>query len=75
MVEATVLRVLVVAPAQDLGPMADAAGADMVERHLDHELRTKLDPLQVAFVRPAARIAGASLAGLVRRQPSDQLEQ
>ncbi len=57
LVEPAVLRVLVVAPAQDLGAVADTAVADVVEGDLDHELGTQLDPLQVAVVRPAARVA------------------
>src|ERR687897_2678166 len=66
-------RVLVVAPARDLGAVADAVVARVVEGDLDHELRPQLDPLEVAVVGPAARVAHAALAGLVGLELLDQL--
>ena len=66
-------RRLVVAPAQDLRPVADAPGRDVVEADLDHELGPQRDPLEVAVGRPAARVGRAALAGLVRGQRLDQL--
>src|SRR2546421_3963317 len=47
------LRRLVVAPALDLGAVANAAVGDVVEGDLDHELGAQRDPPQVAAVRPA----------------------
>src|SRR5262245_35083490 len=73
LLEAAVGRILVLAPAQHLGPVADPAGAHMVETHLDHELRAQADPLEIAVGRPAARLGRAALAGFVRPQPADQV--
>ena len=64
---------LVVAPAQDLGAVADAAGADVVEADLEHQLGPQRDPLEVTVGRPAAGVGGAALAGLIGRQRVDQL--
>src|SRR3954454_22382342 len=64
---------LVVAPAQHFRVVADAPVAHVVERDLDHELRPQRDPLEVAPLRPARRLAGPALAGLVRRQLGRQL--
>src|ERR1700742_4913505 len=52
-----VARRLVLAPAQDLGAVADAPVGCMVERDLDDELRAQRDPLELLFGLPAARIA------------------
>src|SRR5439155_11723437 len=65
-------RRLVVAPALDLGAVADAPAADVVEGHLDHELGAELDPLELAPVGPARRLAGSALARLVGLQPLDE---
>src|SRR4051794_9265479 len=73
LVRAAVGRRLVVAPAQDLGAVADAVVGGVVERHLDHELRAQLDPLELALVVPATRVAVAALPGLVRRELGRQL--
>src|SRR5204863_7057109 len=56
---------LVLSPAEELGAVADAAGAHVVEAHLDNELGPYGDPLEVAFVCPPAWIARAALAGLI----------
>src|SRR5215210_8471011 len=53
--------------------MADAVVRDVVERDLDDQLGPELDPLELALVVPAARIAHAALPGLVGRQPRGQL--
>src|SRR5215212_1598305 len=66
-------RVLVVAPAADLGAVADAVVGDVVECDLDHQLGPQLDPLELALVVPAARVAHAALPGLVLREPRRQL--
>ena len=67
------LRVLVVAPAAHLRAVADAVVGDVVERDLDDELGPQRDPLELALVVPAARVAHAALAGLVGREPRRQL--
>src|SRR5207302_472041 len=41
-------RWLVLAPAQQLGPVTDSPGADVVEAHLDDELGSQVDPLELA---------------------------
>ena len=61
-------RGLVLAPAQDLRPVADATAAGVVERDLDDQLGAERDPLEVLLALPAAGIAVAPLAGLVRRE-------
>ena len=53
-------------------PVADAAVAGVVEGDLDHQLGTQLDPLEVLLALPAAGIAVAASAGLVRGQAVDQ---
>ena len=64
---------LVVAPAHDLRAVADAPVADVVVDDLDDELRPQRDPFELAVGGPAARIAAAALAGLVRCELGDQL--
>ena len=44
----------------------------VIERDLDHQLRAQRDPLQILLALPAAGIAVAALAGLIRRQPLHQ---
>src|SRR6185312_9883937 len=73
LVDGAVLGVLVLAPAVELGPVADAPGGDVVEADLDHELGAQLDPLEVAPLAPAAGLARAALAGLVGRELLDQV--
>src|SRR3954454_486159 len=53
--------------------MANPSGGDVVEADLDDELGAQLDPLEVAPVRPAARLAGSALSRLVPREGLDQL--
>src|SRR5690606_7632713 len=53
LVEGAVARVLVLAPAHDLRPVADPAVGDVVEGDLDDQLRAERDPLEVAVARPA----------------------
>ncbi len=57
LVEGALPRLLVVAPAHDLGAVADAAARGVVVGDLDHELGTHLPPLQLAVRVPAAGIA------------------
>src|SRR5918995_2656939 len=73
LIRAALPRVLVLPPAADLGPMADAVVGDVVERDLDHQLRAQLDPLQLALAAPAARVAHAALARLVGSELRRQL--
>ena len=65
-------RRLVVAPADDLGAVADAPVARVVVADLDDQLRAQLHPFELAVRAPAARLAAAALAGLVRRQLAAQ---
>ena len=65
LVDGAVARVLVLAPALHLRPVPDPPPARVVEGDLDHELGPQRDPLEVAVVRPPARLARAALAGLV----------
>ena len=58
-------RGLVVAPAAQLGAVADAPRADVVEVHLHHQLGTQADPLEIAPGAPAAGLARAALARLI----------
>src|SRR4051812_3790575 len=60
-----VFRRLVVAPADDLGAVADAVVGGVVEGDLDDELGAGLDPFELALVVPAGGVAHAALAGLV----------
>src|SRR3954467_7300798 len=71
--ELALLRALVVAPADERRAVPDAPVADVVVAHLDDELRPQRDPLQVATVGPARRLAAAALAGLVGRELGDEL--
>src|SRR5918994_7306524 len=66
-------RGLVVAPARDLGAVADPVVAGVIGGDLDDELRPQRDPLEVAVAGPAARVAHAALSGLVWRELLDQL--
>jgi len=47
---------LVLTPPQDLRAVADPAGADVVEAHLDDQLWPQRNPLEVATGGPAARV-------------------
>src|SRR5215207_1769585 len=64
---------LVVAPALDLGAVADAPVGDVVEGDLDDELGANRDPFELTALRPAARLAAAALARLVRSEEVDEL--
>src|SRR5262249_34514653 len=70
--ELAVQRSLILAPAEDLGPVADAPAARVIERHLDDQLRTQGDPLELSLALPAARVAVAAVSGFVRGQLADQ---
>src|SRR6478609_199440 len=65
-------RRLVLAPPEQLRPVADALAADLLERDLDDQLGSQRDPLQLLVALPAARVGAAALARLVRRQPLAQ---
>src|SRR5690242_11175845 len=66
-------RVLVLPPAAELRAVPDAVVGDVVERDLDHQLGAQLDPLELALGGPAAGVAAAALAGLVRGELGRQL--
>src|SRR4051812_17897912 len=66
-------RGLVVAPAQELRPVADALVAGVVEGDLDDQLRAHHRAVHLARGVPAARLGAEALAGLVRREESRQL--
>src|SRR5439155_20163706 len=66
------LRGLVLAPALNLRPVADAPVGDVIERDLDHQLGAQGDPFEVAPLGPAAGLAAPALAGLVGREDVDQ---
>src|SRR5579875_1193449 len=63
--ERAFLRSLVLPPAQQLGAVADATAAGLIEADLDDELGTKLYPLELLLVLPAARITAAAGSCLV----------
>src|ERR1700722_15014461 len=67
-----VARGLVLAPAEDLGAMPDAAVGRVVKRDLEEDRAPQRDPLNLLLGLPAARVAVAADAGLIRRQPIDQ---
>src|SRR5919204_3775680 len=74
LVDPAVGRSLVVAEPEELGAVADAAAAHMVEGHLDHELGAKRAPLAVFRVGlPPVRLGGAPFARLIRGDDTDQL--
>src|SRR6185312_4971536 len=70
--ESAIARILVLAPAPQLGAVTDAASGDVVEVDLHDELRPQSDPLQIAPGAPAARVGRAALARLVRREEPHQ---
>src|SRR5258706_16005557 len=69
LVQLALVRVLVVAPADELGAVADAVPGDVVEVHLDDQLRSQALPHQLLIGLPAAPLAPAALAGPVRAEP------
>src|SRR4051812_24283838 len=71
--EETLRRLLVVAPADDLGAVPDAVVGGVVEGDLDDELGAQVDPFELAGVVPARRVAHAALAGLVGGELGGQL--
>src|SRR3954465_12276934 len=66
-------RLLVGPPALELGAVAYAVAADVIEGDLDDELRSQSLPDELLVRLPAAGLAGAALAGHVRLQGVDQL--
>src|SRR4051794_2628392 len=66
-------RLLVLAPAHELRAVADAVARDVIEVHLDHELRTQALPDELLVRLPAARLAAAALAGPVGLEETDEL--
>ncbi len=72
LIEGALARVLVLAPAPQLGAVADAPGGDVVEVDLDHQLGAQRDPLEVAPRAPAAGVGGAALPRLVGREEADE---
>src|SRR5439155_7550260 len=73
LVELALLRRLVVAPALELRSVADAVARDVVELDLADELRSQPLPHELLLRLPAARLAGAALAGAVRLEQLEQL--
>src|SRR6478672_11263576 len=73
LVHPAVTRVLVVAPAQELRPVADALVAGVVEGDLDDELRSHHRAVHLARGVPAARLGAKALAGLVGGEEGRQL--
>jgi hypothetical protein len=59
-------------PAPQLGAVTDAPGGDVVEVDLDHQLGAQPDPLEIAPGAPAALLARAALARLIRFQEGDK---
>ena len=66
--ESTLPRVLVVPEPMEPRPVPDPPRGGMVVPDLDHQLRPQRHPLEVAAAGPAARLGGAALARLQRRQ-------
>src|SRR5581483_3801546 len=71
--EGAVGRRLVVAPADDLGAVADAPAARVVEGDLDDKLGPERHPLHLLLALPAGWVAVAAVTGLVRLQPLEQV--
>src|ERR1700677_79438 len=72
LIEHALSRSLVIAPAPQLGAVADAPGGDVVEVDLEDELGTQGDPLQILACAPRAGVGRAALAGLIRGEEADQ---
>src|SRR5215204_1483635 len=73
LIHGAVARVLVLAPAQDLRPVADALVARVVEGDFDDELRAQDHALELALAVPAARLAREALARLVGAEEGGEL--
>src|SRR3984885_13389186 len=61
LLQLALLRRLVLAPAEDLRPVADAPAARVVEGDLDDELGAQGDPLELALALPTAGVAGGAV--------------
>src|SRR5271154_5754522 len=72
LLERALPRRLVIAPAAQLGAVADAPGGDVVEVDLHDQLRAQRDPFELLAGAPAAGVRGAALPRLVRPQKADQ---
>src|SRR4051794_36456965 len=66
-------RLFVLAPANELGAVADAVARDVVKVDLDHEFGPQPLPHELLVGLPATRLAAAALAGAVRLEEADQL--
>src|SRR4051794_8434999 len=73
LVHRALARLLVLAPALELRPVADAVARDVVERDLAHELRPEPLPHELLVGLPAGRLARAPLPGAVRLEEAEQL--
>src|SRR4051794_23141696 len=67
------VRVLIGAPALELGAVAYAVAADVIEGDLDDQLRSQPLPDELLVGLPAAGLAGAALVGPVGLQRLDEL--
>src|SRR3954453_19415545 len=73
LVHRALARLLVLAPALELRPMAYAVARDVVERDLAHELGPEPLPHELLVGLPAGRLPRAPLPGAVRLEEAEQL--
>src|SRR3954469_13340849 len=73
LVHRALARFLVVAPALELRPVADAVARDVVERDLAHELGAKALPHELLVGFPARRLPPPPLPRAVGLEEAEQL--
>src|SRR3954453_13836843 len=66
-------RLLVLAPAHELGPVPDPVARDVVEVDLDDQLWAQALPDELFLRLPAARLAAAAFAGPVGLEDLEEL--
>src|SRR5271154_2861106 len=72
LIEGALARILVLAPAPQLGAVADAPGGDVVEVDFHDQLGAQGDPLEVLAGAPATGVGAAALSRLEGLEETDQ---
>src|SRR4051812_21012640 len=73
LVHRALARLLILAPALELRPVADAVARDVVKRDLAHELGPEPLPHELLVGLPARRLARAPLPGAIGLEEAEQL--